>query len=101
MQFPIDLSFDFIRGTHLSGSDFPRWRPNKIQISNRKSLENAEISFSQIISKIILICTWNGELGKVFGVNAFNYDVIDHFWKFKMAEIQYGRQTEIRKNAFG
>ena len=27
MDFPFDLSLDFIRGTHLIGSYFPRWRP--------------------------------------------------------------------------
>ena len=27
MEFLFDLSIDFIRGAHLIGSDFPRWRP--------------------------------------------------------------------------
>ena len=39
MEFRFDLSIDFIRGTHLIGSDFPRWRP-KSQMTTRKE-ENA------------------------------------------------------------
>ena len=35
MEFPLDLSLDFIRGTHLLGPYFPRWRP-KSKMAARK-----------------------------------------------------------------
>ena len=35
MEFRFDLSINYIRGTHLIGSDFPRWRP-KSKMTTRK-----------------------------------------------------------------
>jgi len=36
MEFLFDLSIGFIRGTHLIGSDFPRWRPKSEMAARKK-----------------------------------------------------------------